>query len=212
MIARVWHGVVPIKKAGRYAQYLSDFGVRDYRTIPENRSVCVLRRVEGNRTHFLLFSLWESWESIRAYAGSDPEQAHYYPFDLECLLEPEPHVTHYEVLVALEADFALRGSEIMIARIWHGKTKASTANDYRDFLIARAIPDYQSIIGNLGVHILRRIEGDAAHFITLTFWENAEAIKAFAGEDLEKAKYYPEDKNFLLEFEPKVTHYETVMK
>ena len=98
----------------------------------------------------------------------------------------------------------------MIARIWCGKTKALTADDYRDFLIARAMPDYQSITGNLGAHILRRIEGDEAHFITLTFWENAEAIKAFAGEDLEKAKYYPEDKNFLLEFEPKVTHYEVV--
>jgi heme-degrading monooxygenase HmoA len=98
----------------------------------------------------------------------------------------------------------------MMARIWHGKTKASQAEAYRDFLIARAMPDYQSITGNLGVHILRRIEGDEAHFITLTFWEGAEAIKAFAGEDFEKAKYYPEDKEFLLEFEPKVTHYEVV--
>jgi heme-degrading monooxygenase HmoA len=101
--------------------------------------------------------------------------------------------------------------EIMMARIWHGKTKASQAGAYRDFLIARAIPDYQSITGNLGVHILRRIEGDEAHFIMLTFWENAEAIKAFAGEDFEKARYYPEDKEFLLEFEPKVTHYEVLV-
>jgi hypothetical protein len=42
--------------------------------------------------------------------------------------------------------------------------------------------------------------------MTLTFWKHTEAIKAFAGEDLEKAKYYPEDKNFLLEFEANVTH------
>jgi len=100
----------------------------------------------------------------------------------------------------------------MIARIWHGKTKASQAEDYGEFLIARAIPDYQSIAGNLGVHILRHLAGNEAHFITLTFWENVEAIKAFAGEDFEEAKYYPEDKNFLLEFEPKVAHYEVVGK
>lgn len=106
MIARVWHGVVPIEKATRYAQYLSDFGVRDYRAIPGNRGVSVLRREEGDRVHFLLFSLWESWESIRAYAGSNPELAHYYPFDLECLLEPDPRVTHYEVLVAPEVGIA----------------------------------------------------------------------------------------------------------
>jgi heme-degrading monooxygenase HmoA len=106
MIARVWHGVVPIAKADRYALYLSDFGVCDYRTRPGNRGVSVLRRLEGDRVHFLLFSLWESWESIRAYAGSDPERAHYYPFDLECLLEPESHVTHFEVLVAPETGIA----------------------------------------------------------------------------------------------------------
>ena len=100
----------------------------------------------------------------------------------------------------------------MIARIWHGKTKAAIADDYRDFLRARAVADYQAIAGNLGTHILHRREGDEAHFITFTFWENVEAIKAFAGEDFEKTKYYPEDKNYLLEFEPNVAHYEVVGK
>jgi len=96
----------------------------------------------------------------------------------------------------------------MIARIWHGKTKASDADRYRDFLVERAIPDYTSIEGNRGVHILRRILGDEAHFLTLTFWQSDDAIRRFAGEDIEKAKYYPEDKDFLLEFESVVAHYE----
>ena len=64
--------------------------------------------------------------------------------------------------------------------------------------------------GNISVHVLERREGDITHFITLTFWESLEAIKGFAGEDVEVAKYYPEDKDFLLEFEPKVVHYEVV--
>ena len=98
----------------------------------------------------------------------------------------------------------------MIARIWHGKTKTSDADEYRDFLIKRAIPDYKSAEGNISVHILRRIEGEEAHFITLTLWENVEVIKRFAGEDIGRAKYYPEDENYLLEFEPTVTHYEVV--
>ncbi|MGA8619116.1 MAG: hypothetical protein WB660_11440 [Candidatus Sulfotelmatobacter sp.] len=46
------------------------------------------------------------------------------------------------------------------------------------------------------------------HFITLTFWESPEAIKAFAGEDIEVARYYPEDQKYLLKFETTVTHYE----
>ena len=53
-------------------------------------------------------------------------------------------------------------------------------------------------------------QDDATHFITMTTWEKLEDIKAFAGEDLETAKYYPEDEGFLLEFEPTVVHYEVV--
>lgn len=98
----------------------------------------------------------------------------------------------------------------MIARIWHGRVPTGKATAYREFVNSRAIPDYQSVRGNLSVHILERTEGDVTHFITLTFWDELESIKAFAGEDVEVAKYYPEDKDFLLEFEPKVTHYEAV--
>jgi len=60
------------------------------------------------------------------------------------------------------------------------------------------------------VHILERQEGQVTHFITLTFWEDLEAIEAFAGADIDTAKYYPEDRDYLLEFEPKVAHYEVV--
>lgn len=98
----------------------------------------------------------------------------------------------------------------MITRIWHGRVPASKAKAYREFLNARAIPDYQSVDGNISVHILERAEGEVTHFITLTFWKDMQSIKAFAGEDAETAKYYPEDKDFLLEFEPKVVHYEVV--
>lgn len=96
----------------------------------------------------------------------------------------------------------------MIARMWHGRVPASKAAAYREFVNARAIPDYQSVEGNISVHVLERTEGGITHFITLTFWKDLESIKAFAGEDVEAAKYYPEDTEFLLEFEPKVVHYE----
>jgi len=98
----------------------------------------------------------------------------------------------------------------MISRMWHGRVPTSKAKSYREFLNTRAIPDYRSVAGNISVHILERNDGDVTHFITLTFWKNLEVIKAFAGEDIEIAKYYPEDKDFLLEFEPKAMHYEVV--
>src|SRR5512136_2379142 len=95
-----------------------------------------------------------------------------------------------------------------IARTWHGRTAGGRADEYRKLLLERAIPDYQSIAGNRGVTILRRIQGEEAHFLILTLWESRTAIEAFAGADIEQAKYYTEDQEFLLEFESTVTHYE----
>jgi len=90
--------------------------------------------------------------------------------------------------------------------MWHGRVPTNKALAYRTFLKERAIPDYQSVGGNVSVHILERHDGNVTHFITLTFWENIDVIKGFAGEYPEQAKYYPEDRAFLLEFEPTVLH------
>lgn len=95
----------------------------------------------------------------------------------------------------------------MICRIWHGRTERSQADAYSRFLKERAIPDYRSVAGNLSVEIMRRDEGAVTHFLTVTHWDSEDSIRAFAGEDLLKAKYYSEDKEFLLEFEPQVQHY-----
>ena len=96
----------------------------------------------------------------------------------------------------------------MIARIWHGKTKAEDYEPYTVFMRERAIPDYQQTNGFIKLSFLRRIDGEEAHFTLLTYWESLEVIKNFAGSDFEKAKYYPEDQRYLLEFEEKVIHYE----
>ncbi|MBE1158805.1 antibiotic biosynthesis monooxygenase [Dyella acidiphila] len=98
----------------------------------------------------------------------------------------------------------------MICRIWHGRTTRARADEYAHFLQQRAIPDYRSVPGNLDVAILRREDGDVTHFLTVTHWTGEQAIRAFAGDDLLKAKYYPEDAEFLLEFESNVQHYEVI--
>lgn len=100
MIARTWHGAVPVEKSDAYHGYLLETGVSDYRKTPGNRGVYVLRRNEGETTHFLLLTLWDSLDAIRAFAGDDIERARYYPEDEEYLLELEPTVTHYEVLTS----------------------------------------------------------------------------------------------------------------
>lgn len=96
----------------------------------------------------------------------------------------------------------------MIARIWHGRTRAADAARYTEFMRERAAPDYASVPGLRGLYFLRRIEGDVAHFQLMTLWESMDAIRAFAGDPPEKAKYYPEDDGYLLEKEDEVVHYE----
>jgi len=96
----------------------------------------------------------------------------------------------------------------MIARIWHGKTKTEHFEEYTDFMKSEAIPDYRKTKGFIKLTFLRRIDGEIAHFKLVTFWENLDVIKNFAGDDYETAKYYPRDEDYLLEFEEKVAHYD----
>ncbi|HEU4783590.1 MAG TPA: hypothetical protein VFS83_09645 [Ktedonobacterales bacterium] len=96
----------------------------------------------------------------------------------------------------------------MIARTWHGVTSLAKADEYLHLMRTVAVPDYQAIAGNRGVYVMRRIDGETAHFLLLTLWDSEAAIRQFAGEDIEKAKYYDFDPDYLLELEPTVTHYE----
>ena len=98
MIARQWHGRVRAADAETYYDYLLRTGLSDYRNTPGNRGVLVFRRREAEVVHYLLTTLWDSWDSIRAFAGEDVERARYYPEDTRYLLELEPTVTHFDVL------------------------------------------------------------------------------------------------------------------
>lgn len=99
----------------------------------------------------------------------------------------------------------------MIARTWHGRVPTGKADAYQSFLERVAVPDYESTPGNRGVLLLRRADGDVTHFVFVTLWDSIEAIRRFAGEDPERARYYPEDDDFLLEKEELVTHAEVVL-
>ncbi len=96
MIARLWHGVVPAERAEAYQQYVVRTGITDLKATPGNRGAWVLHRLDGEEAHFHVFSLWDSLEAIRAFAGDDIEQARYYPEDEDYLVELEPTVVHYE--------------------------------------------------------------------------------------------------------------------
>jgi hypothetical protein len=94
----------------------------------------------------------------------------------------------------------------MIARIWHGIVPLAKADEYLTLMRTVALPEYRSTPGNRGAWCLRRVEGEIVHFDMLTFWDDVDAIRRFAGDDYEAAKYYDFDADFLIEFEPGVRH------
>ena len=96
----------------------------------------------------------------------------------------------------------------MIARLWHGAVPADKGDAYLRYLESTGVPDSRFTPGNRGVYVLRRREGEIAHFLFVSLWESREAIRAFSGEDIERARYYPEDSAYLLELEPTVSHYD----
>jgi heme-degrading monooxygenase HmoA len=98
----------------------------------------------------------------------------------------------------------------MIARIWRGWTSAADADEYVGYLNETGLKEYRETPGNQGAWLLRRVEGDRAEFLTLTFWADMEAVRRFAGDQPERAVYYPEDERFLVEHEDTVSHYELI--
>lgn len=100
----------------------------------------------------------------------------------------------------------------MIARTWRGATRARDADEYLEYLHATGLPGYGATPGNRGVLALRRLEGDRAEFLLVTLWDSLEAIRRFAGDDAERAVFYPEDDRFLVAREERVSHYEVVFR
>ena len=98
MIARIWRGAVQRGEADRYVDYLRETGIPAYRATPGNRGAWILRSDRGELTEFVTLSFWESTESVRAFAGSDPDRAVFYPEDEHFLVERDLHVTHYELI------------------------------------------------------------------------------------------------------------------
>ena len=98
----------------------------------------------------------------------------------------------------------------MIARTWLGAVSSDQSDEYFRYLMKTGVPDLKATPGNCGVFVLRRVQGDTAHFQMISLWDSLKSIQAFAGADIERARYYPEDAQFLHELEPTCTHYEVL--
>lgn len=97
-----------------------------------------------------------------------------------------------------------------VLRIWRGATARERGDDYVAYLRETGLRDYRETPGNLGALLLRRDDGELARFTTLSLWSSLDDIRAFAGDDVERARFYPEDDDFLVERELTVEHHEVV--
>jgi heme-degrading monooxygenase HmoA len=98
----------------------------------------------------------------------------------------------------------------MVARTWRGWTRRADADAYVGYLRETGLAEYRATPGNRGAWILRRDDGDRTEFVTLTFWDSLDAVRGFAGDDVERAVFYPEDDRFLVDRETTVSHFELV--
>lgn len=103
MTARRWRGAVKAQDGDAYAEYVEATGIAAYAATPGNRGAFLLRREVGELTEFVTFSLWDSMDAIRAFAGDDPEQAVFYPEDDRWLVERDTTVAHFEVAAHVAA-------------------------------------------------------------------------------------------------------------
>jgi heme-degrading monooxygenase HmoA len=97
VIARIWKGAVRQRDGDAYARYMQETGVAEYAGTPGNRGVWMLRRDVGDRTEFLMFTLWDSLEAVKAFAGEDYQRAVFYPEDDRFLVERDRTSSHYQV-------------------------------------------------------------------------------------------------------------------
>ncbi len=96
-IMRLWHGKVLKEKADDYEKLMIDKAVPDYGSVDGLLKLYFQRKDEKEVTHFLLVTIWKDRETIKKFAGPEPEIAKYYPEDDDYLLEKEKYVTMYDV-------------------------------------------------------------------------------------------------------------------
>lgn len=99
----------------------------------------------------------------------------------------------------------------VIFRKWTGRIRTAQQEEYVDYIAGTGLDDYAKTPGNLGFEMLLRDLGNGETEVsTLSWWTSMDAIRAFAGDKPELARYYPEDDKFLVHRPLNVEHHRVV--
>lgn len=97
----------------------------------------------------------------------------------------------------------------MILREWRAEIRRSERDAYVAYVRDTGLAGYAGTPGNLGAAIaVRDLDADRSEIVTLSYWSSLEAIAAFAGEPVDRARYFPMDDRYLLTRPDRVVHYE----
>jgi heme-degrading monooxygenase HmoA len=100
----------------------------------------------------------------------------------------------------------------VISRVWHGWAPPENADAYERLLRADVFPSLERIDGYRGATLLRRVDGGEVEFVTITRFDSLDAVRAFAGEDVEASVVLPEAEALLSRFDRRAVHYETAVE
>ena len=101
---------------------------------------------------------------------------------------------------------------MIIARLWHGVTTAENASQYEELLRSEILPGIHRVEGYRGAYLLRREVPEGAEFVTLTLFESMDAVRRFAGDDLEKAVVPEQARRLLARFDSRSVHYTVLLE
>jgi antibiotic biosynthesis monooxygenase (ABM) superfamily enzyme len=96
----------------------------------------------------------------------------------------------------------------MIARVWRGATRAADEAEYAAYIEESGMKSARALPGNRGTLVLHRVHDGRAEFETILLFDSLDDIRAFAGDDVEVARFFPEDDGYLVDRELTVRHFE----
>ena len=76
---------------------------------------------------------------------------------------------------------------------WHGCVPFRHAKGFANHLQKTGVEHAEATPGNLRAYVRRETQGEWEHFFLATYWNDLEAVKAFAGEQYQIAVTYPDD-------------------
>jgi heme-degrading monooxygenase HmoA len=99
-----------------------------------------------------------------------------------------------------------------IVRVWTGYGTAEGVQRYcQEHFPGSVLPQLRALRGFRAARLLVRAEDGHTRLAVETEWDSLEAIKAFSGEDYERAVVEPVVRELLAGFDDRVTHYSVAL-